>query len=88
MLVGEGEQPPVAEGVGRDVGVGQRRAGGVGDRGAVVVAMGIDPDDVVDLVCEHETDLRIRGLAVGPVWHGDRFGQDCDGSHPSGWTGF
>jgi hypothetical protein len=55
VLPSEGEQPPVAERVGRDVGVGQHRAGGVGDGGAVMVAMGIDPDDVVDLVCEHET---------------------------------
>jgi hypothetical protein len=67
MLAGERDDPLRAEGIGRDRHVGDEAAGRRHDRGGVRVLVGVDPDDSVDLVCEHRH-------GCPPVWWVARIG--------------
>ena len=60
------------------------------DRERVRVAVRVDADHVVQLVCKHPFHLQPSGWGRSRCRSGgeDRKRQDCDGSHPLGWTGF
>jgi hypothetical protein len=89
VLLAEDQHPLVAERVGRRrLRLANDAGRGLDHRGGVRVAVGIDADHVVGFVCEHPRNLLLWGwLSVaGPGERSAR--RDCDGSRPSGRTGF
>jgi hypothetical protein len=92
VLAGEGEQPLVAHRVGGALHrVDHAAGGGLDDGGGVGVAVGVDPDDVVDLACEHgshgvppDGGMPMVGTGLGAV----TARQDCDEARPCGRPGF
>jgi hypothetical protein len=60
-----------------------RAADDVHDRERMKVAVRVDADDVVQLICKHpRTDLQPKRWGTHPVsvWGGNRGRQNCDGS--------
>ena len=79
MLPGEGEHALRAEGIGGDRHVGDEAAGRRHDRGGVRVLVGVDPDDSVDLVCEHRH-------GCPPAWMGGQDRRRAGLDHRAGRT--
>jgi hypothetical protein len=80
VFLGEGEHPPIAEGVGGELDCCQRACGGVDDGDGVMVSVSVDADDGVDCSCKHGHAVL---LVDGRPWTGVGPGevtarQDCD----------
>jgi hypothetical protein len=66
-------------------------AEGVHDRERMRVAVRVDTDHVVQLICKHpKTDLQPKRWGTHPVsvWGGNRGRQNCDGHALTTRTGF
>jgi len=59
-----------------------------GDR--MLIAMRVDTDHVVQLICNHpdRPPALVGGHSGSRSGDENRGRHDCDGSHPNGWTGF
>ena len=86
VFVGEREHPAVAERVGGESVAATSRSGRVDDRDGVVVSVGVDADDGVDLPCQHghAGSSRLSGPLVGAGPGAVTARQDCDEARPAG----
>jgi len=83
VLVDKAERVLVAVAVGRDRCFKHDSAGDdFDDRERMRIAMWVDADDVIQLICKHPnlTSSRALGDTTVSVWGGNRRRQNCDGS--------
>lgn len=84
----ETQQAPITKDIRRDNGLRDDSTSRVANGDRMRIAVRVDSDYVIHLICQHPLDLPCEVDVAGADLGKGTARQHCDGSHPHGWTGF